>query len=96
MVVKTAQNQNPDSQKLLKTSVRRWLNFAVWAARSSAQTAKNRSARSARGTIFRTCQIHVLKGEEFNIWHERIGPPMKEKSLKNLRKEKFLPIVFSF
>jgi hypothetical protein len=38
--------------------VRRWLNFAVWAARGAVQTAKN---RSARGTIFRTCRVHVFQ-----------------------------------
>jgi hypothetical protein len=41
-------------------SVRRWLNFAIWAALRAAQMAKNRSARGARGTIFRTCRVHVI------------------------------------
>ena len=41
--------------------VRRWLNFAVWAAPCAAQTAKNCSTRGARGTIFRTCRAHVFK-----------------------------------
>jgi hypothetical protein len=41
--------------------VRRWLNFAIWAALRAAQMAKNRSARSARGTIFRPCRVHVVK-----------------------------------
>jgi hypothetical protein len=38
--------------------VRRWLNFAIWAALRAAQMAKN---RSARGAIFRTCRVHVVK-----------------------------------
>jgi hypothetical protein len=42
------------------TSVRRWLNFAIWAALRAAQMAKDRSARSARGTIFRTCRVHIF------------------------------------
>jgi hypothetical protein len=35
------------------------VNLAIWAARSAAQMAKNRSAHSACGMFFSPCRVHV-------------------------------------
>jgi hypothetical protein len=63
----------------LKTSVQRWFNFAVWAARGAAQTANNRSARSAHAkSTFQTGSYDhklgfMMVGNKESLCLEQIG-----------------------